>query len=79
MKTTQIPSCMNSHTHAIICIQTTVHKAYIFALGHESTHSHKADKKVHKNTQQSIFIRGLEMHMCKYLKTKRQQKAEDER
>lgn len=38
---------MNSHTHAIVCIRTTVRKAYIFALGHESTHSHKADKKKH--------------------------------
>lgn len=38
-----------AYTDAIVSLQTTVKKTYILALGDELTHSHTADKKVHKS------------------------------
>lgn len=43
-----ISELAHTHTHAIICLQTTVNKTYILALGHELTHSYTTDEKVHK-------------------------------
>lgn len=59
-----------AHTYAIICLLTTVCKTYILALGHELTHSHTTDEEVYKSMWKSIFIHGLDMHLCKILKTK---------
>lgn len=59
-----------TRVHAIICLQTTGNKTYILALGHELTHSYTTDEKVHKRMWKRMFIRGLDMHMCKFLPTK---------
>lgn len=61
---------LTQYTHAVVCLQTTVNQTYILAPGHELTHSYTTDEKVHKRMRKSIFIGGLDMHMCQFLATK---------